>query len=334
MSNNNGATQLNWFGNLKKKLSTGDASSIITVSTALIALVIFFGLKSPYFFRVSNFLNIGLYAAIMGTVACSMTFINVSGQIDISVGSQIAVVGMVVAVLARMENSSILLTILGGIAAGAVCGAFNGFFITVLKLNAFITTIASMQMLRGIAYLISDGQTLVISDLTFKFIGRGYVAGIPFTLIVMVICYILFHFISKYTVFGRTIYMIGGNAQASFLSGIKVNRIKFLLYVINGTMAGVASIMLAAQTGSGLPMAAMNTNMQALSAVILGGAGLTGGRGTILGTFIGVLVLCTLNNGMTMLNVQTFWQDVIVGAVLLISVSIDAIKGGSLKRKI
>ena len=334
MANNNGATQLNWFGNLKKKLSTGDASSIITVSTALIALVIFFGLKSPYFFRVSNFLNIGLYAAIMGTVACSMTFINVSGQIDISVGSQIAVVGMVVAVLARMENSSILLTILGGIAAGAVCGAFNGFFITVLKLNAFITTIASMQMLRGIAYLISDGQTLVISDLTFKFIGRGYVAGIPFTLIVMVICYILFHFISKYTVFGRTIYMIGGNAQASFLSGIKVNRIKFLLYVINGTMAGVASIMLAAQTGSGLPMAAMNTNMQALSAVILGGAGLTGGRGTILGTFIGVLVLCTLNNGMTMLNVQTFWQDVIVGAVLLISVSIDAIKGGSLKRKI
>ncbi len=334
MANNSGATQLNWFGNLKKKLSTGDASSIITVSTALIALVIFFGLKSPYFFRVSNFLNIGLYAAIMGTVACSMTFINVSGQIDISVGSQIAVVGMVVAVLARMENSSILLTILGGIAAGAVCGCFNGFFITVLKLNAFITTIASMQMLRGIAYLISDGQTLVISDLTFKFIGRGYVAGIPFTLIVMVICYILFHFISKYTVFGRTIYMIGGNAQASFLSGIKVNRIKFLLYVINGTMAGVASIMLAAQTGSGLPMAAMNTNMQALSAVILGGAGLTGGRGTILGTFIGVLVLCTLNNGMTMLNVQTFWQDVIVGAVLLISVSIDAIKGGSLKRKI
>ncbi len=334
MSVNLETARASWFGNIKKKLSTGDASSIITVSTALIALVIFFGLKSPYFFRVSNFLNIGLYAAIMGTVACSMTFINVSGQIDISVGSQIAVVGMVVAVLARMENSSILLTILGGIAAGALCGSFNGFFITVLKLNAFITTIASMQMLRGIAYLISDGQTLVISDLTFKFIGRGYVAGIPFTLIVMIICYVLFHFISKYTVFGRTIYMIGGNAQASFLSGIKVNRIKFLLYVINGTMAGVASIMLAAQTGSGLPMAAMNTNMQALSAVILGGAGLTGGRGTILGTFIGVLVLCTLNNGMTMLNVQTFWQDVIVGAVLLISVSIDAIKGGSLKRKI
>ncbi len=331
---NNSMGREGWIGVMKKRLSSGDASSILTVSTALVVLIIFFGLNSPYFFRMSNFLNIGLYAAIVGTVACSMTFINVSGSIDISVGSQIAVVGMVVAVLARMENSNIIVTLLGGILAGALVGSFNGFFITVLKLNAFITTIASMQMLRGIAYLISDGQTLVISDPAFKFIGRGYVAGIPFTLIVMVVCYLLFHFISKYTVFGRTIYMIGGNPQASFLSGIKVNRIKFLLYVINGTMAGVASIMLAAQTGSGLPMAAMNTNMQALSAVILGGAGLTGGRGTILGTFIGVLVLCTLNNGMTMLNVQTFWQDVIIGAVLLISVSIDAIKGGSLKRKI
>jgi len=319
---------------LKKRLSSGDASSLITVSTALLALILFFAIKSPYFFRINNFLNIGLYAAIVGTVACSMTFINVSGQIDLSVGSQIALVGMVVASVVRMEHASIALALLSGVLVGALCGAFNGFFITVFKLNAFITTLASMQMLRGMAYLISDGQTLVISDLAFKFIGRGYIAGIPFTLIVMIFCYLLFHFISKYTVFGRTIYMIGGNQQASFLSGIKVNRIKFLLYVINGTMAGVAGIMLCAQTGSGLPMAAMNTNMQALSAVILGGAGLTGGRGTILGTFIGVLVLCTLNNGMTMLNVQTFWQDVIVGMVLLISVSIDAIKGGSLKRKI
>jgi ribose/xylose/arabinose/galactoside ABC-type transport system permease subunit len=150
----------------------------------------------------------------------------------------------------------------------------------------------------------------------------------------MAACYLLFHFISKYTVFGRTIYMIGGNPQASFLSGIKVMRVKFMLYVINGMMAGLAGIMLAARTGAGLPMAATETNMTALSAVILGGAGLTGGRGTVLGTFIGVFVLATLNNGMVMMNVQSFWQQVIIGLVLLISVSIDAIKGGSLKRKI
>jgi len=322
------------FRFLRRSLSSSDASALITVASALIILVIFFSLSSPHFFKLNNFLNIGLYAAIVGTIACSMTFINVSGSIDISVGSQIAVVGMVVAIFARMPGSNIALTIVAGLVTGALCGAFNGFFITVFKLNAFITTIASMQILRGIAYLLSDGQTLVISDPAFKFMGRGYLFGIPVTLIVMVICYLIFHFISKYTVFGRTIYMIGGNPQASFLSGIKVQRVKASLYIINGVMAGLAGIMLAAQTGAGLPMAATETNMTALSAVILGGAGLTGGRGTILGTFIGVLVLASLNNGMVMLNVQSFWQQVIIGTVLLISVSIDAIKGGSLKRKI
>lgn len=257
------------FQSFRKKLTSGDASALLTVSTALLVLVLFFSINSQYFFSIKNFLNIGLYAAIVGTIACSMTFINVSGSIDISVGSQIAVVGMVVAMFARMENSNMFITILAGLLTGALCGAFNGFFITVFKLNAFITTIASMQMLRGIAYLFSDGQTLVISDPAFKFIGRGYALGIPVTLIIMAACYLLFHFISKYTVFGRTIYMIGGNPQASFLSGIKVMRVKFMLYVINGMMAGLAGIMLAAQTGAGLPMAATETNMTALSAVIL-----------------------------------------------------------------
>ena len=122
--------------------------------------------------------------------------------------------------------------------------------------------------------------------------------------------------------------------QETSLKCILLQGIKFILYVINGIMSGMAGVMTAAQTGAGLPMAAQYINLQALSAVILGGAGLTGGRGTIIGTFVGVFVLCTLNNGLTMLNVQTFWQDVIIGAVLLLSVSIDAIKGGCLKRKI
>ena len=334
MENNVRGKGIRMFAAIKSKMSSGDMSSLVTVCGALLGLIIFFSLKSPYFFTLNNFLNIGLYAAIMGTIACGMTFINVSGCIDISVGSQVALVGMVVAVVSQQQYSNVAVMIVAGLLAGAACGAFNGFFITVMKLNAFITTIASMQILRGIAYLLTDGQTVVIASIAYKFIGRGYISGIPFTLIIMIITYIIFHFISKYTVFGRTVYMIGGNAQASFLSGIKVQRTKFLLYVINGTTAGMAGIMMASQTGAGLPMAAININMQALSAVILGGAGLTGGRGTVIGTLVGVFVLCTLNNGMTMLNIQSFWQDVIIGVVLLASVSIDAIKGGSLRRKI
>lgn len=317
-----------------KGSSSGELSSLVTVLSALVILIVFFSLASPYFFSLTVFMNIGMYAAIVGTLACSMTLINVSGNIDISGGSQIAIVGMVTAVLIRSDALPIWLCVVLGVLTGSFAGSINGFFITALKLNAFITTIATMQSFRGIAYLISRGQTLVISNPAFKFIGRGYVGVVPFTLLVLLAFNLIFHFLTRHTVFGRTIYMIGGNPQASFLSGIRVQRTKFILYVINGTMAGFAGVMLASQSGAGLPMAAMNTNMLALSAVILGGAGLSGGKGTILGTFIGVMVLSTLNTGMTMLSISSFWQDVIIGVVLLISVSIDAIKGGSLKRKI
>jgi len=320
---------------LKRYMSSADASSMITVSGALFLLVVSFSLTSPHFLSARNLLNIGLYAAIMGTVACSMTFINVSGCIDLSVGSQIAVIGMIAGKMMVDYHLPIPLVIVIALAAGVVFGALNGFFITVFKLNPFITTLASMQVMRGICYLVNDGSSYVLSDPVFQFIGRHRLFGhIPVSLVIMLVCYLIFLVISKYTVFGRTIYMVGGNPQASFLAGIKVMRVKAILYMTHGLMAGIAALLLAAQTGAALPQAAGEINMQALSAVILGGAGLSGGRGTIMGTLVGVLVLCTLNNGMVMLNIQSFWQQVVIGAVLLISVSIDAVKGGSLKRKI
>ena len=311
----------------------GDASSLLTVAGALLILIVFFAIGTPYFLSGKNFLNIGLYAAIVGCISCSVTFINISGMIDLSVGSQIAVVGMVAAIVSRMGTPWYLVC-LAALAAGVLCGFINGFFITVFKLNAFITTIATMQTLRGFAFLLSDGQSLPISDGAFKFIGRGYLLGIPVSLLIMVASYLIFHVISKYTVFGRNVYLIGGNAQASYLAGIKVNRMRMNLYLLNGFMAGVAGILLAAQTGSGMPNAAAAYNMTALSAVILGGVALTGGKGTIFGTFLGCMVLSVLQNGMTMMSVGTYWQDIIIGFVLIFSVSVDAVKGGSLKRKL
>jgi ribose/xylose/arabinose/galactoside ABC-type transport system permease subunit len=264
-----------------------------------------------------------------------MTFINVSGCIDLSVGSQIAVIGMITGKMLVDYHMPIGPVIALSILAGVCFGAFNGFFITVFKLNPFITTLASMQIMRGACYLINDGRSYVLADPVFQFIGRGRLFGhMPISLVIMLVCYIIFFIISKYTVFGRTIYMVGGNPQASFLAGIKVMRIKAVLYMLHGAMAGIGALLMSAQTGAALPQAAAEINMQALSAVILGGAGLAGGRGTILGTLIGVLVLCTLNNGMVMLNIQSFWQQVVIGSVLIMSVSIDAIKGGSLQRKI
>ena len=157
------------------------ASSLLTVICALLVEIIFFSWQSPYFLNWRNFLNIGLYAAIVGCISCSVTFINISGNIDLSVGSQIAVVGMVAALVSRATGNWIV-TVLACLAAGLLCGVINGFFITVLKLNAFITTIATMQALSGLAYVLSDGMSLPISDPQYIFIGRGYVLGLPLRL--------------------------------------------------------------------------------------------------------------------------------------------------------
>ncbi len=319
----------------KTKLAAkmGDMSSLLTVICALLVEIILFSLLNKNFVKLSNFMSIGLYAAIVGCISCSVTFVNISGMIDISVGSQIAVVGMVAA-LVSSSGQNWAVTVLAALGAGVLCGAINGFFITVLKLNAFITSIATMQTFRGLAFLLSDGMSITISDTAYKFIGRGYVLGVPMSLWIMALSYIIFHLISKYTVFGRNVYLIGGNPQASFLSGIKVNGMRFKIYLLNGLMAGISGVLLSAQTGAGIPAAAANYNMTALSAVILGGAALTGGKGTIFGTFLGSMVLAVLQNGMTMNSIGSYWQDIVIGLVLILSISIDAIKGGSLKRKL
>lgn len=319
----------------KTKLAAkmGDMSSLLTVICALLVEIILFSLLNKNFVKLSNFMSIGLYAAIVGCISCSVTFVNISGMIDISVGSQIAVVGMVAA-LVSSSGQNWAVTVLAALGAGVLCGAINGFFITVLKLNAFITSIATMQTFRGLAFLLSDGMSITISDAAYKFIGRGYVLGVPMSLWIMALSYIIFHLISKYTVFGRNVYLIGGNPQASFLSGIKVNSMRFKIYLLNGLMAGISGVLLSAQTGAGIPAAAANYNMTALSAVILGGAALTGGKGTIFGTFLGSMVLAVLQNGMTMNSIGSYWQDIVIGLVLILSISIDAIKGGSLKRKL
>ena len=319
----------------KTKLAAkmGDMSSLLTVICALLVEIILFSLLNKNFVKLSNFMSIGLYAAIVGCISCSVTFVNISGMIDISVGSQIAVVGMVAA-LVSSSGQNWAVTVLAALGAGVLCGAINGFFITVLKLNACITSSATRQTFRGRAFLLSDGMSITISDAAYKFIGRGYALGVPMSLWIMALSYIIFHLISKYTVFGRNVYLIGGNPQASFLSGIKVNGMRFKIYLLNGLMAGISGVLLSAQTGAGIPAAAANYNMTALSAVILGGAALTGGKGTIFGTFLGSMVLAVLQNGMTMNSIGSYWQDIVIGLVLILSISIDAIKGGSLKRKL
>lgn len=301
------------------------ALDFLSIILAYIVIVVFFSLSSPYFFSVRNFLNIGMYASIIGISACGMTLVLVAGNMDLSVGSIMALCGMVVGKLVPADGS-VLPACLLALALAAVCGAFNGLLITKVKVNAFITTIATMQIFRGISYILSRGKTITIGNPDMRWIGRGMTVGVPNALLILILFVAAFYFISRYTVFGRRLYIIGGNPQGAYLSGINVNKAVLLVYVVNGVMAGVSGLILSSQIGAAMPQSGTGIEFEVISAVILGGTSLAGGKGSLIGTFIGGLLLATLNNGMVMLNIPSYWQSVIIGVVLVFAVSFDVIK--------
>jgi len=302
-------------------------ASELTVLSALLVMSLLFSVLSPYFLTVRNIMNIGLYSAFVGIVATAMTMVLVSGAIDLSVGSIMALCGMVVAT-SITKDGGILIPILLGLLVGVGCGLFNGLLITRAKINPFITSISTMLIFRGFAYLYTGGVSVLISNTGFKQLGRGYVLGLPNPLIIMVVAFLIFSFMLKKTEFGRSVYSIGGNAKASYLAGINVRKTRLLIAIVTGLMAGLSGILMAAQSGAGLPQAADGLQMDIIASVILGGTSLMGGKGKIVGTFLGVLILATLNNGLVLLNVPSFWQMVAKGMVLLIAVIFDVLRNG------
>ncbi len=311
----------------KMKESMRKISSIdfIPLIIAYILVIIFFAIKSPHFFNVKNFLNIALYAANIGILACTMTLIIVAGHIDLSIGSVIALSGIVMGTLLA-KGVSVGVAILACMAIGALAGIYNGILITKIGINAFITTLAGMEIFRGATYLVTDGKSVTIANDTIKWIGRGYTAGIPNAVIMMLLCIIVFSLIAKYTVFGRRIFVIGGNSSVAYLSGINVSKNLMGLFILNGFMCGLASVIYCSQLGAAMPNNATGMEFDVISAVILGGASLSGGKGSITGALFGALLLGTLSNGMVMLNIHTYWQQIISGVVLVLAVVLDIIK--------
>lgn len=313
-----------------KKLRAYDNSEM-TLLLALLLIGTVFTILSPYFLSIKNFLNIGIYSAIIGITATTTTLALIQGCIDISVGSIMALTGMVCAILLK-AGLPMFVAILLAFFLGLACGAFNGLMVSKAKINPLITTLSTMTIFRGIAYLSNNGISIVINNNDFKWMGRGYIGPIPFTIILMLIAYIVMWYIAKYTAFGRKIYATGSNSRASYLSGINVSKMIWVVYILNGMMAGISGILMAAQSGAGLPIAGEGYEMTIISACILGGTSLSGGKGSIWGTFIGVIMLTTIANGLTMLAVPTFWQHIIKGVILLLSVLIDSIRSGALKK--
>ena len=303
-------------------------SKEMTVLIAYVAVFVIFALIAPYFFTVRNIVNIFLYSAVIGICATGMTMVIISGGLDISVGSTVALTGMV-AGLAVANGVSVGIGILSALLTGAVCGALNGLLITKLKIVPIIATLATMSIFRGVAMLTTNGQSQLVTNAAFKWLGRGYLLNvIPYCIIIMIAMFIIIGYVLKYTRFGRKVYSIGGNSEASRLAGINVKGVRFVIYIVCGLLAGLSGAITASQTGTSMPSAGLGLEMDVIGAVVLGGVSMNGGKGTIQGTLLGVLILATLSNGLTLMNVMSFWQTIAKGIVLLIAVMLDVARGG------
>ncbi|HEU5129705.1 MAG TPA: ribose ABC transporter permease [Glycomyces sp.] len=289
---------------------------------ALVLLIAAFSMASEYFFTASNMLNIARQVSVTAIVAVGMTFVIISGGIDLSVGSTLAFSG-VVAAFAFSGSGSAWLALLAGVATGAGIGLINGVITAKGRITGFIVTLAMMGAIRGFAFITTGGNPVTASDASFTFFGVGSVMGLAVPIIIMLIVIALGSFLLNKTKFGKYVYAVGGNERASRWTGLKVDRIQITVYVVVGLLAGLAGVVLAARLGSGQPFAGDGFELDVIAAVILGGSSLAGGRGTIVGTVIGVLIIGVLNNGLTLLDVSSYWQMVVQGAIILAAVLID-----------
>ncbi len=272
----------------------------------------------------NNILNLLRQTSINALIAFGMTFIILTGGIDLSVGSILALSS---ALMAGMMVSGLdpILAILVGILLGAIMGVINGILVSKGKMAPFIVTLATMTIFRGLTLVYTDGKPITgIGDsVMFQMLGRGYFLGVPVPAVVMVIAFLILWFLLHKTSFGRKTYAIGGNERASRISGIKVDRVKVAIYGLAGTMAAIAGAILTSRLNSAQPTAGQSYEMDAIAAVVLGGTSLSGGKGRLFGTLVGVLIIGTLNNGMNLLGVSSFYQQVVKGAVILIAVLLD-----------
>jgi len=269
----------------------------------------------------------------MGVMAVGVTIAMLLGAIDISQWSIATLAGMVAAILMN-QDVNWLIAVLAALAVGVVCGIVNGLLIASLKITAIIATMGTMQIFRGVAYLTTNGSTVMIANQQYALIGRGFIFNtVPIALLIVIVAFVLAYLILKYTRFGRYVFAVGGNESASYLTGINIMRVKLKALVISGFCASIAGVIVTSQVGAAIPTTGIGMEMGVLSAVILGGLSLSGGKGKISGTLIGILILATIQNGLTLLSVRTFYQMIINGFVLILAVSMDVIRSGALKKR-
>ncbi|MDZ8264130.1 ABC transporter permease subunit [Nostoc sp. ChiQUE01b] len=291
----------------------------------LVIICILFAFLSPNFLTGGNIVNILRQSSINIVLATGMTFVILTGGIDLSVGSILAV-SAVVALLVSLLPALSWAAVPAALLAGLLLGLLNGALITFLDVPPFIVTLGSLTALRGVAFLVAKGTTLINPDINFAWVGNTYLGPLPWLVIIALLTVIASWFVLRQTVLGVQIYAVGGNERAARLTGIKVNRVLLFVYGISGLLAGLAGIMSASRLYSASGVLGQGYELDAIAAVILGGTSFTGGIGTIGGTLLGALIIAILNNGLTLLNLSYFWQLVVKGLVIILAVTIDRLR--------
>ncbi|MFT7722998.1 MAG: L-arabinose ABC transporter permease AraH [Roseateles sp.] len=295
----------------------------MTLGYLLLFAVLSFSVEN--FFSSANIVGLLLSVAQIGMVACTMMFCLASRDFDLSVGSTIAFAGVLGAIVLE-RSGSVALAVGGGLLAGALIGAGNGVLIAYLRVNALIATLATMLMVRGLAFIASQGQAVGIADERFFAFGDTVLLGLPLPVWMTGVCFIVFGVLLNHTVFGRNSLAIGGNPEAARLAGVRVERLRVWIFLLQGAVAALAGLILSARITSGQPNAATGFELDVISACVLGGVSLQGGKARIFGVVIGVLIMGTVENVMNLLNVDAFYQYLVRGLILLAAVLLDQLK--------
>lgn len=311
-----------------KRIVKSDKAGLIV---ALIVIIVVFSVLTGYkYFTRDNVINILISSSIVGLVVIGECYLIITGHVDLSPGSVAAFSGVLVALLLN-KGIPLLLAIPIVVGVGLFVGLMNSLLVNKLKLEAFIATLASMSIMRGLAYIICGGKAAFVTDKTFLKLGAGRVLGIPIPVIIFLITFFIFMVVLSRTRFGRSVYMVGGNAVAARLAGINAQKVRMRLYMMTSAFAALGGCIQAGRMSSGQPMSSEGLEFDAVTAVVLGGVAMSGGVGTLGGALIGLFIMQGFNNGLMMLNVPSFWQTVSRGLLLIAALSFDYIR--TMKRK-
>lgn len=311
---------------MKEKIKGAGQSWIQTYMLIfiVIGLGIVLSIVSRNFLTTTNLLNVIRQIAINGILAIGMTIVCLTGGIDLSVGSIVAFSGIITAGILRDQNWPTFLVALVAILVGGMLGLYNGYFVAYWKAAPFVVTLSMMTIARGMTYVYSDGRPISNLPAGFLVVGKGSILGIPIPTLILIVVFALASVMLTKLKFGRYIYAVGGNEHAAMVSGINIRKIKMMVYVLSGVACGIASIILTARVSAGLPTAGNGYELDAIAATVIGGTSLSGGRGRLWGTMVGAILLGIVNNGLDLLNVSSFYQQIVKGLIILGAILIDS----------